>query len=60
MKEPETNSMNPVNLLVAACIALTFEICILATILGLTVQENGRLQGEINRMESQLRNIRVR
>lgn len=59
MSEQDTAN-NTISMLAAACIVLTLELCGLAAVCGLTVQENGRLQGEINRMESQLRSITTR
>ena len=58
--ENPNDSMSPVNLLMVACIVLVIEVAVLAAVAGLTVNENGRLHGEINRMESQLRNMRAK
>lgn len=36
-------------------IALTLGLCVLGMVTALTSQENGRLQGELSRVEAQLR-----
>ena len=41
-------------------IALTLGLCVLGMVTALTSQENGRLQGELSRVEAQLRNMRTK
>ena len=41
-------------------IVLTLGLCVLGMVTALTSQENGRLQGELSRVEAQLRMIRTK
>lgn len=41
-------------------VVLLLAVCGLAGVTALTSQENGRLQGELSRVEAQLRNMRAK
>jgi hypothetical protein len=41
-------------------IVLSVTVCVLAMVTAITCQENGRLQGELSRVEAQLRMINTK
>lgn len=53
-------SVKAFDMMAIVVIVLATTVCILAGVTALTCQENGRLQGELSRVEAQLRMIRTK
>ena len=56
----ETLEAKAFDLITIVVIVLTVTVCGLAGVTAITCQENGRLQGELSRVEAQLRMIRTK
>ena len=59
-EQAETLTLRAFESLQIVIIVLTLGLCVLGMVTALTCQENGRLQGELSRVEAQLRLIRTK
>lgn len=57
---PEPLVSRVFELMAIIIVVLLLAVCCLAGVTALTSQENGRLQGELSRVEAQLRMIRMK
>ena len=53
-------SVKAFDMMAIVVIVLAATVCILAGVAAITCQENGRLQGELSRVEAELRMIRTK
>lgn len=53
-------SIKAFDMMTIVVIVLAATVCILAGVTAITSQENGRLQGELSRVEAQLKMIRTK
>ena len=56
----ETLEVKAFDMMTIVVIVLAVAVCGLAGVTAITCQENGRLQGELSRVEAQLRLIRTK
>ena len=59
-EQAETLTLRAFESLQIVIIVLTLGLCVLGMVTALTSQENGRLQGELSRVEAQMRHIRTK
>ena len=53
-------SIKAFDMMTIVVIVLAVTVCVLAGVTAITCQENGRLQGELSRVEAQMRMIRTK
>ena len=53
-------SIKAFDMMTIVVIVLVVTVCVLAMVTAITCQENGRLQGELSRVEAQLRTMRTK
>ena len=59
-EQSETLTLLAFESLLIVIIVLTLGLCVLGMVTALTSQENGRLQGELSRVEAQIRMMRTK